>query len=341
MNGGLSAAHSSSNHPDSQNYYDHLEDDSFFSNVSLFNNRNGSNMGIAEGHDLLGDEISYGDMTLEGSLHLLNTSSNKRNKSSSNKSGAAKSTSIRKKGGGTAATAEGGPISLLNENSNDGSQNSSSNKKLKSQKMTKGVSNSLANVNHNLGSPSDSSAAGGNALPASMHISPPANANGTYGKPPTISPAFPNYVSGTAGGGGIGSESKQVVCNCKKSRCLKLYCDCFKQSIYCNGCNCNDCANNFKFESDRSQAVQAILDRNPAAFQPRVTKHEESATGEGGVVKIGHLSGCHCKKSNCLKKYCECFSGSAPCSERCRCVECKNAPSTAVAEPNLALIDPI
>ena len=41
-----------------------------------------------------------------------------------------------------------------------------------------------------------------------------------------------------------------VVCNCKKSRCLKLYCDCFRIQRYCNGsCNCNDCANLFETEN--------------------------------------------------------------------------------------------
>ena len=37
-----------------------------------------------------------------------------------------------------------------------------------------------------------------------------------------------------------------------------------------------------------------------------------------------HLSGCHCKKSACLKKYCECFSIQVQCCEKCRCVDCKN-----------------
>ena len=41
----------------------------------------------------------------------------------------------------------------------------------------------------------------------------------------------------------------------------------------------------------------------------------------------GHLTGCHCRKSNCLKKYCECFTGGAPCVDRCRCIDCKNVPS--------------
>ena len=37
-----------------------------------------------------------------------------------------------------------------------------------------------------------------------------------------------------------------------------------------------------------------------------------------------HLSGCHCKKSACLKKYCECYSIQVQCCEKCRCVDCKN-----------------
>lgn len=37
-----------------------------------------------------------------------------------------------------------------------------------------------------------------------------------------------------------------------------------------------------------------------------------------------HVSGCHCKKSACLKKYCECFQASVQCHDKCRCVDCKN-----------------
>ena len=38
-------------------------------------------------------------------------------------------------------------------------------------------------------------------------------------------------------------------CNCKQSRCLKLYCECYAAGVYCNQtCNCVDCWNNPKYE---------------------------------------------------------------------------------------------
>ncbi|KAL9681355.1 hypothetical protein QQ045_013138 [Rhodiola kirilowii] len=35
-------------------------------------------------------------------------------------------------------------------------------------------------------------------------------------------------------------------CNCKHSKCLKLYCECFTSGTYCENCNCVDCHNNMK-----------------------------------------------------------------------------------------------
>lgn len=41
------------------------------------------------------------------------------------------------------------------------------------------------------------------------------------------------------------------------------------------------------------------------------------------------MKGCNCKKTSCLKKYCECFNAGLECNENCQCEECKNCQNKA------------
>ncbi|CAI8604639.1 unnamed protein product [Vicia faba] len=107
-------------------------------------------------------------------------------------------------------------------------------------------------------------------------------------------------------------------CKCKKSQCLKLYCVCFATGVYCTGpCSCQNCLNRPINKDKILEARKKIVPK----------------------VEDPNKSGCKCYKSNCLKKYCECFKAGDGCSPSCNCRGCENIHGRRIVwlEQNLSL----
>ena len=238
-----------------------------------------------------------------------------------------------------------------------------------------------------------------------------------------------------------GQPVKAKSCNCKKSQCLKLYCECFAHGRACVDCNCTGCHNTDKPEHQqtREKAIAATRERDSNAFYraaPLQAKAEkmkadaankaaaapasspspavltddavktevvavppkrsssaasattQSAVSSHSVVKsepailpaalpvafsasaaaaVGSTAstpsssadgaatsaaaaisppaaansallparkGCNCKKSKCLKKYCECFQLGIKCTAKCKCLACLNGNHSHQHEPH-------
>ncbi|KAL7491168.1 hypothetical protein ACHAWT_000654 [Skeletonema menzelii] len=102
-------------------------------------------------------------------------------------------------------------------------------------------------------------------------------------------------------------KSKSEGCRCLQSKCLKLYCACFRDGKICVGsCKCVSCANTEAETGNNGKvtlARQEVLSKKPNAFG---------------------LKSCKCAKSKCLKMYCACFGSGQPCGDSCKCEDCSN-----------------
>ena len=91
--------------------------------------------------------------------------------------------------------------------------------------------------------------------------------------------------------------SEKLCCNCTKTKCVKKYCECYSNNRFCRNCHCVDCMN--------------IPENNSACENGKELLETEKVL-------------CTCAKSNCTKKYCECYKSNQKCTYKCRCVNCKN-----------------
>ena len=91
-------------------------------------------------------------------------------------------------------------------------------------------------------------------------------------------------------------QKYKLCCSCTKTKCIKKYCECFANKRFCKDCKCQDCLNKFDINNNCSNQY---LNEN-------------------------EIINCTCSKSNCNKKYCDCYKSRVKCNEKCRCVNCMN-----------------
>lgn len=122
------------------------------------------------------------------------------------------------------------------------------------------------------------------------------------------------------GGQAANPNKAKLRCTCTKTKCLKLYCECFSSGYECEAdwCKCSDCYNDSK---------PAHREQRDAAIKKLMKKKGKIAFRNASLEKkqaIAVAEGCNCKKSRCIKKYCECYSAGLVCRSNCRCEDCGN-----------------
>ena len=120
------------------------------------------------------------------------------------------------------------------------------------------------------------------------------------------------------------STRRYEYCRCGKTKCLKLYCFCFRNDERCTSlCECKDCHNDGAHEEARMYAVRfARMNAKDAFAGTGLEAQARTVQREGGPVR--KVYGCRCKRSQCRKKYCECFSAGLVCGANCICIDCLN-----------------
>lgn len=145
----------------------------------------------------------------------------------------------------------------------------------------------------------------------------PLSSISTAGFSPPISIIFfscsPQISEFSALAEAIRVDSKPTGCGCKKSKCLRLYCECLADDKYCRDCNCKNCHNTPAFIEERTEAIAKIKKKRPYAVKSDISSNYQI---------------CHCSKSGCVKNYCECYQKSKFCSSNCKCLSCKNTKAT-------------
>ena len=113
----------------------------------------------------------------------------------------------------------------------------------------------------------------------------------------------------------INNNNTLQKCTCSKTGCRKKYCACFSKGRLCDGCECKNCQN----------CIPTALSQSPIQKVQNENNIEDEYNNENEIQSPKNQRViCNCTKSNCMKKYCECFKQGFRCNSLCRCLDCKN-----------------
>ena len=135
-----------------------------------------------------------------------------------------------------------------------------------------------------------------------------------------------NYQSGLKNGNKyenneIYFKKDKPCCSCTKTKCIKKYCECFANNKYCVDCLCQNCMNK-------------LTEINPI----------QNSNSNNSIIELENEKNkviCTCTKSNCCKKYCECFKIGKKCCSKCRCLNCMNMDLKYMNQNNNNLISDV
>ena len=104
------------------------------------------------------------------------------------------------------------------------------------------------------------------------------------------------------------NRDPKCFCNCEKTKCLKMYCTCYRNGTACGPwCRCKQCSN----KPSNREALK--IKREAECRKESIDNYDDS----GEVY-------CNCRTSFCEKSYCACARTKNGCSSKCKCFHCKN-----------------
>ena len=132
----------------------------------------------------------------------------------------------------------------------------------------------------------------------------------------------------------LSEQNNKIHCTCKKTKCIKKYCECFSSGILCFNCKCENCENKTFFTDNinrkNSNNINNINKIEEEIKEKKESKQINEANLDLSDNNTKKLIICTCSKSGCNKNYCECFKAKVKCNNKCRCIKCLNKPDDSI-----------